>query len=117
MIIVTDNFVTLFYGLVLRRSFIHSPVQHQLIVTRLTWHVTNSWPKAPTETVNDASGYVKDACILNPKAASTLTVFLYLRIVTDSQGRTVELDGRQVQLQFYCVLLTMGTLLWHLPQK
>jgi len=34
--VVTDNFITLFYGLVLRRSFIHSPVHHQLIVTRLT---------------------------------------------------------------------------------
>jgi len=48
--IVTDNFITLFYGLVLRRSFIHSPDHRQLIVTLLTWHVTNSWPNAPTET-------------------------------------------------------------------
>jgi len=32
--VVTDNLITLFYGLVLRRSFIHSPVNHQLIVTR-----------------------------------------------------------------------------------
>ena len=34
--VVTDNFITLFYGLVLRRSFIQSPVSHQLTVTRLT---------------------------------------------------------------------------------
>ena len=34
--VVTDNFITFSYGLVLRRSFIHSPVSHQLIVTRLT---------------------------------------------------------------------------------
>jgi len=32
----------LFYGLVLRRSFIHSPVHHQLTVTRLT----RTWPTA-----------------------------------------------------------------------
>jgi len=34
--VVTDNIITLFYGLVLRRSFIHSPVNHQLTVTGLT---------------------------------------------------------------------------------
>jgi len=27
--VATDNFITLFYGLVLRQSFIHSPVNHQ----------------------------------------------------------------------------------------
>jgi len=40
--VVTDNFITLFYGLVLRRSFTHSPVHHQLTVTRLT----RTWPTA-----------------------------------------------------------------------
>jgi len=34
--VVTDSLITLFYGLVLRRSFIHFPVHHQLTVTRLT---------------------------------------------------------------------------------
>ena len=76
MTVVTDNFITLFYGLVLRRSFIHSPVHHQLTVTRLDLHVTNSWPHTPTDTVYDAFGYVKDACRLNPKVASTLTTLL-----------------------------------------
>jgi len=38
----TDDFITLFYGLVLRRSFIHSPVHHQLTITRLTC----TWPTA-----------------------------------------------------------------------
>jgi len=40
--VVTDNFTALFYGLVLRRSFIHSPVHHQLTVTRLI----RTWPTA-----------------------------------------------------------------------
>jgi len=40
--VVTDNFIALFYGLVLRRSFIHSPVHHQLTVTSLTC----TWPTA-----------------------------------------------------------------------
>ena len=40
--VVTDNFIALLYGLVLRRSFIHSPLNHQLIVTRLT----RTWPAA-----------------------------------------------------------------------
>jgi len=45
--VVTDNFISLFYGLVLRRSFIHSPVHHQLTVTRLTRHVTTAGPTHP----------------------------------------------------------------------
>jgi len=46
--VVTDNFITFFYGLVLRRSFIHSPVHHQLTVTRLTRHVTTAGPTHPS---------------------------------------------------------------------
>ena len=44
--VVTDIFITLFYGLVLRRSFIHSPVHPSADRHTTHAHVTNSWPKA-----------------------------------------------------------------------
>jgi len=46
--VVTDNFITLLYGLELHRSFIHSPVDHQLTVTRLTSHVTTAGAMHPS---------------------------------------------------------------------
>jgi len=74
--VVTDNFITLLYGLELHRSFIHSRVHHQLTVTRLTSHVTLQLARRTHRDVYDTSDYVKDACRLNPKAASTLTTLL-----------------------------------------
>ena len=70
--VVTDNFITLsvrtrftpiFYSL--------CPVNHQLIVTRLTRTWPTAGPKHPPRLLT--SGYVKDACTLNPRASSTLT--------------------------------------------
>jgi len=74
---VTDNFITLLYGLELHRSFIHFTVHDQLSVTRLTSHVTTAGAThLSNRDVYDTSDYVKGACRLNPKAASTLTTLL-----------------------------------------
>jgi len=45
--VVTENFITLSYGLVLPRSFILSPVNHQLIITPLTCTWPPAGPKHP----------------------------------------------------------------------
>jgi len=69
--VVTDNFITLLYGLEVHRSFIH----FQSTISWLSHDWPRTWLQLARRThrdVYDTSGYVKDACWLNPKAASTL---------------------------------------------
>jgi len=76
MTVVTENFVTLSHGLVLPRLLFSLSSQPSADHHTTDLHLTTSWPKAPA-TVDDVCGYVKDACTLNPKAASTLQCNLH----------------------------------------
>jgi len=80
--VVTDNFITLFYGLVLHRYFIQSPANHQLIVTRLTRTWPTAGPKHSPRLFMARPAMIKTHVYSILKPRLHYQRYLYIRIVT-----------------------------------